>query len=160
MEKTNGGTKHDAGKRQWHLLPFDALEEVIKVLEFGATKYDKYNWTKGFAFTRLLDAAFRHIKAFIGGEDNDPETGCSHIAHAICCLLFLLTFIKKGGGSDDRYVGTKFRPATDTIHDQPHDPVKTKNATKFANAFVRISPTQVKTTFLGNSPIIKGSDHD
>lgn len=101
----SGGTKHDQGKPSLALLPGESLEEVAKVLDFGANKYGVYNWRKGFTYTRVTSAALRHIFAFLRGEDKDPETGLSHIAHAICGLLFLLTFILTKTGTDDRYKG-------------------------------------------------------
>jgi hypothetical protein len=100
---TEGGTKHDDGKPALALLPFAAVEEVAKVLQFGAKKYNKYNYKKGFEYTRLVSAALRHLFAFGKGEDKDPETGLSHLAHAICCVLFLLDQTITGRGNDDRY---------------------------------------------------------
>ena len=41
---------------------------------------------------RYYDAAMRHLYAWFNGEPKDIETGESHLAHAICCLLFLLWF--------------------------------------------------------------------
>jgi len=41
---------------------------------------------------RYYDAAMRHLYAWFNGEPKDLETGESHLAHAICCLLFLLWF--------------------------------------------------------------------
>jgi hypothetical protein len=99
-----GGTKNDADKPRLALLPFEALVEVSKVLSFGANKYEVHNWRKGFKWTRLIDAALRHVFAWVVGEDKDPETGLSHLAHAVCGLLFLLTYELRGGGVDDRYV--------------------------------------------------------
>jgi len=100
---SNSGTKHDHGKPSIALLPPEAIIEVAKVLTFGANKYTAHNWRKGFAYTRVLSAALRHIFAFLMGEDNDPETGVSHLAHAICDLLFVLNFKLTGDGTDDRY---------------------------------------------------------
>ena len=40
------GIKYDSGKLRWTLLPFRELEEVVKVLEKGAVKYDFDNWKK------------------------------------------------------------------------------------------------------------------
>lgn len=100
-----GGTKHDDGKNQLALLPFEALEEVGKVMTFGAKKYAAHNWRSGFKYSRLISAALRHTFAFIRGEDNDPETGLSHLAHACCCLMFLLTQVLMKTGEDDRYKG-------------------------------------------------------
>lgn len=98
----NTATKHDSEKNPLELLPFEALEEIGKVLQFGAKKYDSHNWRKGFVWSRLIGAALRHIFAFARGEDKDPETGFSHLAHAGCCVLFLLSFTITNNGTDDR----------------------------------------------------------
>ena len=37
------------------------------------------------------------------GEDKDPESGLSHLAHAACCIMFLLEFEKTHPELDDRY---------------------------------------------------------
>lgn len=103
----NEGTKHDSEKIRLELLPIEALEEISKVLGKGAIKYDDWNWAKGMAWLRLVGACLRHLFAFIRGENNDPETGLSHLAHAGCCILFLLTYVLKGLGKDDRHVYTR-----------------------------------------------------
>lgn len=102
IEET-GGKKFDTGKPPMSLLSGAALTEVAKVLEFGAKKYAAHNWKGGFAWSRLASAALRHLFAWIGGEDKDPETGLSHLAHCSCCLMFLLDFEVNHLGQDDRY---------------------------------------------------------
>lgn len=97
------GIKHDADKPPIGLIPRVALEKEALVLKYGASKYGTYNWRGGMKYSRLTDAALRHIIAFIDGEDLDPETGISHIAHARCSLGFLLEYIDKELGEDDRY---------------------------------------------------------
>ena len=97
------GKKHDQEKPRTDLLPPVALEEIAKVLSFGASKYADHNWRLGFKYSRLIGAALRHIFAFSKGEDKDPETGLSHLAHAACCILFLLDHTILGYGRDDRY---------------------------------------------------------
>lgn len=87
------GVKFDQDKPQWTLVPFKALDEVVKVLTSGARKYAPDNWKKvPNARQRYIDAAFRHMSAYAAGEKLDDETGKSHLAHAMCCLLFLLAF--------------------------------------------------------------------
>ena len=87
------GKKHDAGKLQWHLLPIQPVQEIIRVLMFGATKYAPDNWQKvPNARDRYYNALLRHITAWYAGEVHDEETGISHLAHAGCCALFLLWF--------------------------------------------------------------------
>ncbi len=99
------GTKHDDGKPMLALLPFEALEAVGRVMTFGAKKYAANNWRGGFAWTRLVSSSLRHIFSWVKGEDLDPESGESHLAHAACCILFLLTFVLTKTGEDDRYKG-------------------------------------------------------
>lgn len=92
-------TKHDTGKTDWSLLPWDAVEEIIKVLQFGAGKYSPWNWAEngGFKFNRLFNSSMRHFVAwFWRREDLDPETGISHMAHLGCNVLFLLHYVLNG----------------------------------------------------------------
>lgn len=95
--------KFDEGKLPLHLLSTEAMNQTAAVLAFGADKYAEHNWRKGFAWSRPLAAAMRHITAFNAGEDKDPESGLSHLAHAACCIMFLLEFEKTHRELDDRY---------------------------------------------------------
>jgi len=98
------GLKYDQGKLQLDLIPRAALDQIAKVLGFGKEKYAAHNWRKGIVYSRLIAAALRHITAYNDGEDLDPESGLSHVAHALCCLSFLSTFIaEKRTELDDRY---------------------------------------------------------
>jgi hypothetical protein len=95
--------KFDQDKLPLHLLSTEAMNQTAAVLAFGADKYAAHNWRKGFAWSRPLAAAMRHITAFNAGEDRDPESGLSHLAHAACCIMFLLEFEKTHKELDDRY---------------------------------------------------------
>lgn len=87
------GKKLDAGKYRFSLLPIRSVVEIVKVLEFGAKKYDVNNWQHvPDAETRYFDAAMRHLIAFKEGEKLDEESGLHHLAHAGCCVLFMLWF--------------------------------------------------------------------
>ena len=95
--KLGEGVKFDREKVDWTLVPFKAMEPVVRVLEHGAKKYSADNWkiVKN-ARHRYLAAAYRHMNAINDGEWVDgKETGGSgepHAAHVICCMLFLLWF--------------------------------------------------------------------
>jgi len=90
-EAAEKGMKFDSGKLDYTLVPWHGMDEVVKVLEFGAKKYARDNWRfVEHAHTRYLAAAFRHIIKYNEGEFVDQETGLSHLAHATCCMLFLL----------------------------------------------------------------------
>lgn len=87
------GVKYDDGKARWELIPFRAMRDVVDVLTYGSRKYADDNWKiVPDARKRYISAAFRHLTDWAGGEKKDSETGKSHLAHAICCLLFLLWF--------------------------------------------------------------------
>ena len=98
-------TKHDQAKPRAELLPSAPLLMIAEVLSFGAEKYAAHNWRQGFDQSRLIGAAMRHLLAYNDGEDTDPESGLSHLAHLGCCVLFLLEHQAKGIGCDDRYKG-------------------------------------------------------
>jgi hypothetical protein len=98
-----GGVKQDSAKVPLELIPYDALLEVAKVLDFGAKKYAARNWEQGISVSRVFAACMRHAWALFLGEDDDPETGLSHAAHLACEALFWLAFIvRKTPGVDDR----------------------------------------------------------
>ena len=101
--KETPALKYDDNKVPVELLPTQALEEIAKVLDFGRKKYESWNWAKGFKWTRLIGAVIRHLYAYQRGEDKDSESGLSHIAHAGCCILFLLQHDISKLGEDDRY---------------------------------------------------------
>ncbi len=92
------GRKDDAEKPRYDLIPFESLHEIVRVLTFGVRKYEADNWklVEG-ARGRYLAACLRHLTSWAQGEKNDPETGINHLAHAGCCILFLLWFDLKGG---------------------------------------------------------------
>ena len=84
------GVKFDLGKLEYGLLPPLALEETVKVLTFGAQKYARDNWQLvPDSKRRYFDALQRHVWAWKRGESLDPESGIHHLAHAMCCLMFL-----------------------------------------------------------------------
>lgn len=83
------GIKYDKGKLRWSLLPMEELEEVVKVLDYGATKYAPNNWKK-IDTERYMDALMRHMAAYLQGETEDPETKLHHMAHIACNALFII----------------------------------------------------------------------
>ena len=87
------GIKFDSKKPDYSLIPPNALDDVAKVLTYGAQKYDRHNWKQLENLdTRYFAAAQRHLWALQRGETLDAETGIHHAAHAICCMMFMLEF--------------------------------------------------------------------
>lgn len=93
QEKVKEGVKYDKEKPDYSLIPPSALEAMVKVLTFGAEKYDRHNWKKlDNLEDRYFAAAQRHLWAVMRGETHDPESGEHHYAHALCCIMYLLEF--------------------------------------------------------------------
>lgn len=92
LEKMEG-IKYDDSKPDYSLIPPRALNDLVKVLTFGAKKYDRDNWKKvENAEQRYFAASQRHLWAVLRGETHDPESGEHHYAHALCCIMYLLEF--------------------------------------------------------------------
>ena len=90
------GLKFDTEKPDWALMPWRSLQEVVEVLTFGEKKYNPDgsnpgNWRRVPDWDRRYFAAtIRHLLDWMEGDRLDTETGCSHLAHAACCILFML----------------------------------------------------------------------
>ncbi len=87
--ETGMGKKYDQGKPRWELVPFGAMDEVVRVLGHGAEKYGDYNWTE-VGTLRYLGALGRHLSAYAQGHKKDKESGLHPLAHVVCCCLFIL----------------------------------------------------------------------
>lgn len=88
------GIKFDSEKPDYSLLPFAPIDDVVRVLTYGAKKYDRDNWRHVERY-RYEAAMMRHISSYMQGEKYDHETGINHLAHAMCSLIFLMEFDKK-----------------------------------------------------------------
>lgn len=91
MSDMQEGKKFDNGKLRWSLLPPYVVPDMLQVLEHGAAKYGTNNWMHvPNGNVRYYDAAMRHIESWLEGEKKDAESGLSHLAHAMCCIAFLM----------------------------------------------------------------------
>lgn len=94
--------KFDGGKRPVNLVAPDFIFAVSDVLAFGAAKYAAWSWSEGKPWSKDLAATQRHLLSWASGEDCDPESGLSHLAHAACDIMFLIVSQLHGLGTDDR----------------------------------------------------------
>ena len=91
QQELGEGRKFDDGKIDWDLLPLNAVEEIVRVLMFGAQTYDRNNWQQIENFDRrYYNAAMRHLTKHNRGEIFDPDSGLLCLAHAGCDIIFLL----------------------------------------------------------------------
>jgi len=107
------GVKFDSGKARIELISPEFIFAIAAILTYGAKKYSERNWEKGMAWSRCFGAAMRHLWAWWGGRQPatnvnflfgplDDETKFSHLWHASCCLMFLVTYEERKIGEDDR----------------------------------------------------------
>ena len=97
--------KDDKHKVDISLLPPKALYAIARVMEYGAKKYSRNNWRedKDTSFCRTYSSIQRHLMSWVDGEDKDPETNESHVAHAAAQCLMLLIHEVEQPHNDDRY---------------------------------------------------------
>lgn len=112
------GAKYDKGKLRYDLIPADALDELARVYTIGSEKYDDNNWRLGMKWGKVFAAVMRHMWAFWGGEELDPEDGIAHTIHAAwgCFTLFNYSRIQKR--FDDR---VKHRQVDENLEYDPDD---------------------------------------
>lgn len=96
------GVKFDQDKPSMSSIPKEAMWEMGLALGYGAKKYGDGNYRNGMAVSRQLAAAVRHIYQHLDGQDNDPESGLSHIGHALASLAMAAYTIKNHPQYDDR----------------------------------------------------------
>lgn len=106
MTKTAQEEWEDEGiqsdKMPMDLIAPEIMVALSQVLRYGAKKYAPRNWEKGMDWSRVFGAAQRHLWAWWAREDKDAETALSHLAHAACCVMFLIAYEERECGSDDR----------------------------------------------------------
>ena len=80
----------DKPKPDWSLLPLDALTPAVALMSgLGLAKHRRGDWREKpveYHWACLM----RHLVAWQSGQRVDPESGHSHLAHAVCRLIFLI----------------------------------------------------------------------
>lgn len=105
MEKA---TRYNEGKPKWSLVDFKSLEPLVRVLEFGAVKYGKFNWQKGLPEEEILESLSRHLFELMSGNEFDEETGVSHIGHIMANAMFY-AYQKRNGKENRNSTGSDSR---------------------------------------------------
>lgn len=102
--------RFNKGKLRWDLVDWTSLEEVVKVLDFGAVKYSKDNWMKGLNREEILESTQRHLISLFQKETIDQESQLQHAAHVMCNMLFYLYHDR-----NNTFVEERSNPFTKTI---------------------------------------------
>jgi hypothetical protein len=99
----NPKTKFGVRKPQLHAIPASSLLLLGQVMQLGEAKYGLTNWRhKTVSSSVYYDAAMRHLLSWLDGENADPESGVSHLAHVMACCAILLDAETVGNLNDDR----------------------------------------------------------
>ncbi len=100
VDPTTGGQKGSKLAR-FSLIPRDFLWALAEHYGRGARKYEDRNWERGYKWSLSLDAMERHLNAWLMGEDNDAETGSSHLIAVAWHVVALWWFHRNNKGTDD-----------------------------------------------------------
>jgi len=93
------------------LIPPYAMEQTALAHKLGAEKYGPFNWRDtGVCVSTYINAIMRHINAFRDGENLDPESGISHLAHIACSCNILLDADYCDTLQDDRNIAPQNFP--------------------------------------------------
>lgn len=57
---------------------------------------------KGMPVSAVSESLLRHMFAFLGGEDKDPESGIDHLGHIMSNAMFLSYIMREKSQYDDR----------------------------------------------------------
>lgn len=93
---SEAGVKYDNEKPMWDILDWESVEQVVKVLTYGAAKYPSSDNWKKIKKHRYVAASFRHMVAYMKGERVDVESGLPTLAHAVANLLFIMYKDREG----------------------------------------------------------------
>lgn len=96
--------RYNEGKPELSQIPFETEVEVAKVFMYGQKKYTRNNWKNGFKYSSLVDSTLRHFIAWFNGQEIDPESGLTHMAHFHTNVEILHWYtLHPEKGEDDRY---------------------------------------------------------
>jgi len=90
-------------KPRMHLLPYSWKKALVSAFEYGTKKYFKESWRLGFTWSKIYDAAERHMGEFWDGSTEDEESGLHPMIHAAWNCMILWWMDVNGKGKDDRY---------------------------------------------------------
>lgn len=98
---------HGMRKLPMELIPMTALVQEAAVYGLGADcpakAYGRYNWRQSRIDAQTyIGAIGRHLALWAAGEDVDPESGVSHLAHIRACCGIAIDAADAGSFEDNR----------------------------------------------------------
>jgi hypothetical protein len=111
QSKSEPALRYDGDKSRVDLIPPEFILALGQHFGVGAKKYAERNWEKGMSWSRCYASAQRHMLAFWGGEELDPETGSPHVICAAWNMCVLHWYGLYRTNLDDRAVTVSDREA-------------------------------------------------
>jgi len=91
------------GKDPLEFIELSLLAGEARVLAHGASKYGVRNWLiDPILASTYQGAILRHLQAWFAGEDNDKDSGESHLDHIKACCTVMRSAQVNGTLLDDR----------------------------------------------------------
>lgn len=87
--------RYNESKPKWSQIHYKSLEPMIKVLEYGESKYNKKNWQVGLDLVEIQESMQRHLAAVMDGELYDKESGELHMGHILSNGMFWVYHFNK-----------------------------------------------------------------
>lgn len=108
IDLTQEGIKFDGEKVRLDLVSPELIEATAEVLHWALIRtdpppYPEHNWALGIKYSRVFSALLRHLWKWWWGETFDSESGLNHLAHAACCLMFLIHYTRDKNGAYNRF---------------------------------------------------------
>lgn len=100
-----GSLRFNEGKPEVSQLDPRFIIELSDLMTVSSKKYGKFNWAQGQEYHTPFDSCLRHLLKFMLGEDNDSESGKSHLVHAAANIMILFTSYKLA----DKELDTRYR---------------------------------------------------
>jgi hypothetical protein len=103
IKPTNPKDAVAADKLPLHLVSPIVKQYLAIALFLGATKYGAFNYRGALVKASVyISALFRHVDAWLEGEENDPTDGTPHLANALACIAIIIDAKHMGTLIDDR----------------------------------------------------------
>lgn len=145
-EPIEQGSRYNEGKARFDLIPAVVMTKLAEHYTYGAGKYSPNNWVKGFPYSQCSASLLRHLYAWLGGEDIDPESKAHHLVAVIwnaVTLMYFELFPKLYHRFDDRLGPTLKRDEADEMLDEANEMIKRHGGTWVMGVPVATGPCPI-----------------
>lgn len=110
------------------VVPSTALLHLGMAMRDGGRKYGPYNWReKDVVASIYWDAKFRHMLAWLAGEEYAEDSGIPHLGHDMACSAILLDAWHHGNMIDDRPKSSETLKLLKALHTQIQEEKRDEN---------------------------------